>query len=145
MAVAALAPTATARSRSATASDSVVVGVPDREHTGLKRMKKPPRKRESSRSGTKRRPARTSRTARPVGVPDREPALGAAAIAAFVRERRKANGLTQRDLGLLAGVGKRFVVELEAGKPTLRLDRVERVLAVFGKRVGPVDVERGGS
>ena len=70
-------------------------------------------------------------------VPDRERPLGA-----FVRERRKANSLTQRDLGLLARVGKRFIVELEAGKPTLRLDRVNRVLAVFGKRVGPVDLER---
>jgi len=108
-------------------------------------MKKPPQKIISSRSGTKPTSSRTPRAVRRAGVPDREPALGAAAIGAFVRERRKANGLTQRDLGLLARVGKRFVVELEAGKPTLRLDRVERVLAVFGKRVGPVDVERSDS
>ena len=108
-------------------------------------MKRRPSIAKSSRSGTKRPLVHTSRRVRPIGVPDREPSLGATAIGAFVRERRKANGLTQRDLGLLARVGKRFVVELEAGKPTLRLDRVERVLAVFGKRVGPVDLERSDS
>jgi hypothetical protein len=44
--------------------------------------------------------------------------------------------LTQQQLSELAGVGKRFVVELEGGKATLRLDKVDLVLAVFGKRVG---------
>lgn len=60
-------------------------------------------------------------------------------IGAYVRERRKANGLTQCELGELAGVGTRFVSELERGKTTVRLDAVERVLAVFGKRLGVVD------
>lgn len=108
-------------------------------------MKRPPYATKGSRPGTKRPVGRGARWARPRRVPDREPAIGAKIIGTFVRERRKANGLTQRDLGLLARVGKRFVVELEAGKPTLRLDRVERVLAVFGKRVGPVDLERSNS
>jgi hypothetical protein len=40
----------------------------------------------------------------------------------------------------LAGVGKRFLVELEDGKPTLRLDKVNQVLRAFGKRLGPVDL-----
>lgn len=66
--------------------------------------------------------------------PDREHAIGA-----FVRRRRKAHGLTQEELAELAGVGTRFLSELERGKPTLRLDKVEQVLAVFGKRLGPVD------
>lgn len=108
-------------------------------------MKRPFPSTKGSRSGTKRPLDHGGRSARPGRAPDREPAIGAKVIGTFVRERRKANGLTQRDLGLLARVGKRFVVELEAGKPTLRLDRVERVLAVFGKRVGPVDVERSDS
>jgi y4mF family transcriptional regulator len=63
-------------------------------------------------------------------------------IGAFVRRRRLANGLTQRELAELAGVGARFVSELEADKPTLRLREVDRVLAVFGKTVGVVDAPR---
>lgn len=61
----------------------------------------------------------------------------------FVRHRRVASDLTQRQLGELAGVGTRFVSELERGKPTLRLDSVNRVLAVFGKRLGVIDASRG--
>lgn len=63
-------------------------------------------------------------------------------IASFVRERRRAASLTQHELGDLAGVGHRFIVELESGKPTLRLDKVNQVLAAFGKRLGPVDNRR---
>jgi y4mF family transcriptional regulator len=68
-------------------------------------------------------------------MPDRE------SIPAFVRRRRKAHGLTQVELAELAGVGTRFVSELERAKPTLRLDALRRVLAVFGKDVGLVDRE----
>lgn len=60
----------------------------------------------------------------------------------FVRERRTANGLTQAQLGDLAGVGRRFIVELEAGKRTVRFDRVNAVLAVFGKTLGVVDAPK---
>lgn len=70
--------------------------------------------------------------------PDREQS-----VAGFVRARRRANGLTQAQLGELAGVGRRLVSEIERGKPTLRMDSVNAVLAVFGKRLGLVDVERG--
>ena len=45
---------------------------------------------------------------------------------------RKALGLTQAELALAAGVGLRFVVELEAGKPTVRLERVLRVIDALG-------------
>ena len=60
----------------------------------------------------------------------------------FVRERRKAGQLTQRELGELAGVGTRLVSELENGKATLRMDAVNRVLRVFGKCLGPVEMAR---
>ena len=60
-------------------------------------------------------------------------------IGDFVRQRRQANGLTQRELGELAGVGTRFISELERGKSTVRLDAVDQVLAVFGKRLGVID------
>jgi y4mF family transcriptional regulator len=63
-------------------------------------------------------------------------------IGDFVRTRRVANRLTQRELGELAGVGMRFVSELERGKPTLRMDVVNRVLAVFGVMLGPIPVPR---
>ena len=64
------------------------------------------------------------------------------AIGTFVRERRQASDLTQQDLGELAGVGTRFISELERGKVTLRMDAVNRVLHVFGRMLGPVEAPR---
>lgn len=49
-----------------------------------------------------------------------------------VRTARKRLGLTQPQLALASGVGVRFIVELEAGKPTLRLENVLRVLHALG-------------
>lgn len=57
-------------------------------------------------------------------------------IAQFVKEKRKEYGLTQVDLSMKTGVGIRFVRELEAGKPTVRLDKVNQVLALFEAEVG---------
>ena len=51
--------------------------------------------------------------------------------------------LTQVDLAEKSGVGLRFVRELEQGKSTLRLDKVNQVLALFGKQVGAVDISKG--
>lgn len=48
------------------------------------------------------------------------------------RSARKQLGLTQPQLALAAGVGVRFIVELEAGKPTLRLENILRVLHALG-------------
>ena len=59
-------------------------------------------------------------------------------ISDFVRQKRKEYKLTQRDLADRAGVGIRFIRELEAGKPTLRIDKVNVVLDLFGHRLGPV-------
>ena len=61
-----------------------------------------------------------------------------AEIGGFVRDRRQAASMSQQELGELAGVGTRFVSELERGKPTVRLDAVNKVLAVFGKCLGVV-------
>jgi y4mF family transcriptional regulator len=55
-----------------------------------------------------------------------------AELGAALRAERKALGLNQADLALAAGVGLRFVVELEAGKPTVQLMRVLRVIAALG-------------
>ena len=63
-------------------------------------------------------------------------------IGEFVRNRRVASNLTQKELGELAGVGTRLISELERGKATLRLDAVNKVLRVVGKMLGCVDAPR---
>jgi HTH-type transcriptional regulator / antitoxin HipB len=52
-----------------------------------------------------------------------------------LRAARKQLGLTQPQLALAAGVGVRFIVELEAGKPTLRLENVLRVIDALGGEI----------
>ena len=52
-----------------------------------------------------------------------------------VRRARKAKGLCQAELALAAGTGRRFIVELEHGKPTAQLGEVLRVLQALGLRV----------
>ena len=56
----------------------------------------------------------------------------------FIRERRSSMALTQQDLADRAGVGLRFIRDLEQGKSSLRLDKVNQVLALFGHRMEPV-------
>jgi y4mF family transcriptional regulator len=63
-------------------------------------------------------------------------------LAQFVISRRKSLKLTQRDLADRAGVGLRFVRELEDGKPTLRMDKVNEVLRMFGHQLGPTPMDR---
>jgi HTH-type transcriptional regulator/antitoxin HipB len=55
-----------------------------------------------------------------------------AALGQAVRNARKQIGLTQPQLALAAGVGVRFVVDLEAGKATLRLENILRVVNALG-------------
>ncbi len=52
-------------------------------------------------------------------------------IAEFVKENRKEAGLTQQEFALRSGLGLRFVRELEQGKETVRLDKVNVALAMF--------------
>ena len=59
-------------------------------------------------------------------------------IAAFVKAKRKNLGLTQIILAEKAGVGLRFVRDLEQNKLTLRLDKVNQVLDLFGSEVGVI-------
>ncbi len=58
-------------------------------------------------------------------------------LSKYVKEKRKEYGLTQVDLSQKSGVGLRFVRELEQGKETLRLDKVNLVLALFGYEMLP--------
>jgi y4mF family transcriptional regulator len=61
-------------------------------------------------------------------------------LAEFVKKRRKKLRLTQQDLAEKAGVGLRFVRELEQGKTTLRMDKVNQLLDLFGHELAPVRV-----
>lgn len=63
-------------------------------------------------------------------------------IGSFVRRERRALGWTQEQLGLYAGVSAKFIVDLERGKPIARADVVNRVLAMFGKRLHLADLPR---
>lgn len=59
-------------------------------------------------------------------------------LSEFVKHRRSRAKLTQPELAEKAGVGLRFVRDLEQGKESLRLDKVNQVLKLFGYQVGPV-------
>lgn len=59
-------------------------------------------------------------------------------LISFIKERRRTMGLTQIDLAARAGVGLRFIRDMEQGKISLRLDKVNQVLALFGHRMEPV-------
>lgn len=59
-------------------------------------------------------------------------------LAAFVKVKRKTVKLTQPELAEKAGVGLRFLRELEQGKESVRLDKVNQVLQLFGYEVGAV-------
>jgi y4mF family transcriptional regulator len=63
-------------------------------------------------------------------------------LARFVKEKRKMVNLTQPELAEKAGVGLRFVRELEQGKQSLRLDKVNQVLRLFDYEVGAVHVKK---
>lgn len=56
----------------------------------------------------------------------------------FIQSRRREEGLTQEKLAELAGVGLRFVRDLEQGKQSVRVDKVNAVLKLFGKKLGPI-------
>lgn len=73
-------------------------------------------------------------------MPETAPADGMAALGAVVRARRRELGLRQDDLADLAGVSERFVHTVEAGKASLRMDKLIAVLAALGLRLR---VERG--
>lgn len=60
----------------------------------------------------------------------------------YVKQMRKQYNLTQVELSEKSGVGLRFVRELEQGKQTLRLDKVNQVLALFGTEMGAIPITR---
>ncbi len=63
-------------------------------------------------------------------------------LSIYVKAKRKQNKLTQPELALKAGVGLRFVRDLEQGKKTMRMDKVNDVLRLFGAALGVVPLDR---
>lgn len=63
-------------------------------------------------------------------------------LSQFLKERRKQANLTQPDLAIKAGVGLRFIRDIEQGKTSLRMDKVNQVLKLFGHELGPVSINR---
>lgn len=62
-------------------------------------------------------------------------------LSEHIRNKRKAFGLTQVELAERAGVGLRFVRELERGKTTVQLEKVNTVLNLFGEELRPIKIE----
>lgn len=58
-------------------------------------------------------------------------------IAEYIKRNRKAAGLTQEEFALRSGLGLRFVRDLEQGKETVRMDKVNQALAMFGMTAVP--------
>lgn len=58
-------------------------------------------------------------------------------IAEFVKKSRRAAGLTQEEFAIRSGLGLRFVRDLEQGKETVRMDKVNVALAMFDMEVVP--------
>ena len=65
-------------------------------------------------------------------------------IAVFVKNKRKEAGLTQVEFAMRSGLGLRFVRELEQGKETLKMDKVNQALAMFGMEAVPGRKEQDG-
>ncbi|MDT3844764.1 MAG: helix-turn-helix transcriptional regulator [Bacillota bacterium] len=63
-------------------------------------------------------------------------------IAEFVKTERKKAGLTQEEFALRSGLGLRFVRELEQGKETVRMDKVNQALEMFGMEAVPGKIDR---
>ncbi len=59
------------------------------------------------------------------------------AIGSFVKKERRKLGLTQEEFALRSGLGLRFVRDLEQGKETVRLDKVNQALQMFGMEAVP--------
>ena len=68
--------------------------------------------------------------------------MNATSLSEYIKSMRKVHGLTQVELSEKSGVGLRFVRELEQGKETLRLDKVNQVLNLFGTEVGVVPMTK---
>lgn len=58
-------------------------------------------------------------------------------ISKFIKQKRKEARLTQVEFSMRSGLGLRFIRELEQGKETVRMDKVNQALAMFGMEAVP--------
>ena len=63
-------------------------------------------------------------------------------LSTTIKQLRKEYQLTQQDLAYKSGVGLRFVRELEQGKPTLRMDKVNQVFSLFNMHLAAVELQK---
>ena len=63
-------------------------------------------------------------------------------ISQYLKQKRKEYHLTQIECAYKAGVGLRFLRELEQGKESMRMDKINQVLRLFGAELGPVPMNR---
>ena len=60
----------------------------------------------------------------------------------YVKTKRKSLGLSREEFAQKAGVGLRFLRKLEQGKETLKMDKVNQVLKLFGMQLGVAPMDR---
>ena len=72
-------------------------------------------------------------------IPERVYFCSMSTIGEYIKQKRKEIGLTQEEFAMRSGLGLRFVRELEQGKETVRLDKVNQALSMFGKEAVPGD------
>lgn len=64
----------------------------------------------------------------------------ASQLTRLLKQKRKETGLTQKDLAKKAGVGLRLVREIEQGKESVRMDKLNQILFLFGYEMGPLPI-----
>ena len=72
-------------------------------------------------------------------IPERVYCDDMSTIGEYIKQKRKEIGLTQEEFAMRSGLGLCFVRELEQGKETVRLDKVNQALSMFGKEAVPGD------
>ena len=70
-------------------------------------------------------------------IPERVYDIVMNTIAEFIKQKRKEMGLTQEEFAIRSGLGLRFVRKLEQGKETVRMDKVNQALSMFGMKAVP--------
>ena len=75
-------------------------------------------------------------------VPEEVSKMNNLSLNEYVKSKRKSLGLSREEFALKAGVGLRFLRELEQGKETLKMDKVNHVLKLFGMQLGAVPMDR---
>jgi y4mF family transcriptional regulator len=64
-------------------------------------------------------------------------------LGAYIKQKRKLYGIVQKELAERSGVGLRFIKDLEAGKKTVRMDKVNQVLELLGEELLPRPICKG--